>query len=278
MLYVDVVADTQEPPPRGARVSVVIAALNEAVNLPHVLPRIPHWVHEVILVDGHSTDDTVAVARAVLPSIRVMSQQGSGKGAALRTGCAAACGDILILLDADGSTDPVEIPAFVGALLAGADYAKGSRFLYGAGTFDMPPLRRWANRGLTTLTNLLFGTRYTDITYGYNGLWRHHTGALALEIDGWANEIIGSIRMARHCLRVVEVASFEHPRRAGEAKLRALPAGWAILTAILAESCRPDPPARTARRGVPATTVAPPLWLVPELLATDQQMVREVMD
>jgi len=112
-------------------VGVVIPALNEERNLPHVLPRIPTWVREVILVDGHSTDRTVEVARRLRPRIRIVHQQGRGKGAALRTGFKAAVGDIIVMLDADGSTDPREIPAYIGALLAGADFVKGSRFLQG---------------------------------------------------------------------------------------------------------------------------------------------------
>src|SRR5438309_4376704 len=87
-------------------VTVVIAALNEAENLPHVLPRIPDWVDDVLLVDGHSSDGTVEAARRLRPDIRVIDQEGSGKGAALRTGFAAAAGDIIVALDADGWTDP----------------------------------------------------------------------------------------------------------------------------------------------------------------------------
>src|SRR6058998_2153306 len=87
-------------------VSVVIPAMNEAENLPYVLPRIPAWVHEVILVDGNSTDGTVEVARQLWAGIRIVRQQGRGKGAALRSGFAAATGDIIVMLDADGSTDP----------------------------------------------------------------------------------------------------------------------------------------------------------------------------
>ena len=118
-------------------ISVIVPAMNEAANLPHVLPRIPADVLEVILVDGDSTDDTVAVARSVLPGVRIVKQHGRGKGAALRTGFAAARGDIIVMLDADGSTAPEEIPAFVRALTDGADFAKGSRFLAGGGTADM---------------------------------------------------------------------------------------------------------------------------------------------
>ena len=209
--------------------------MNEAGNLPYVLPKIPPWVSEVILVDGHSTDETVAVARALRPTIRVIPQEGRGKGAAIRTGFAAATGEIIVLLDADGSTDPSEIPAFVGALLAGADFAKGSRFVQGGGTADMPLYRRWGNQAFVVLANVLFRTRFSDITYGYNAVWRRHADVLALEIDGWANEIVSNIRMARAGLRVAEVSSFEYERIDGEAKLRTLSAGWVILKAILRE-------------------------------------------
>jgi len=216
-------------------VSVIVPALNEAENLPHVLPRIPRWVHEVILIPGHSTDDTASVAKRLLPSILIVNQDGKGKGAALRSGIRAATSDIIVLIDADGSTDPAEIPAFVGALLTGADFAKGSRFLQGGGTDDMPFYRQLGNWGLTQLVNVLFRTRYTDITYGYNATWRKHVSSLALEINGWACEIVSNIRVARDGLRVVEIASFEHNRIAGEAKLATLSAGWAILKAILRE-------------------------------------------
>lgn len=135
-------------------------------------------------------------------------------------------------------TNPAEIPAFVGALLAGADFVKGSRFIQGGGTADMTAIRRLGNWFFVFLANLLFGTRYTDITYGYNATWRHHASLLALEIDGWANEIVSNIRVARSGLRVVEVASFEYERIAGEAKLITLPAGWAILKAIIRERFR----------------------------------------
>jgi len=229
------------PPPRGIdepRVSVVIPALNEADCLPDVLPFVPDWVHEVLLVDGQSTDRTIEVARRLRPDIRIVVQDRRGKGAALRTGISNASGDIIVMLDADGSTDPGEIPAFIGALLAGADFAKGSRFLQGAGSTDMTSLRRFGNWGFAVLANVLFNTRFSDLTYGYNALWARNRSSLALEIDGWPNEIISNIRVARSGLKVVEVASFEHARVAGQAKLRLLPAASAILAAIFAEWIR----------------------------------------
>jgi glycosyltransferase involved in cell wall biosynthesis len=196
---------------------------------------LPAWIHEILLVDGQSTDSTVEVARRIRPDVRIVPQQGRGKGAALRTGLLCASGDIIVTLDADGSTDPAEIPAFVGTLLAGADFAKGSRFLQGAGSTDMTRVRRIGNWGFAVLANALFRTRFSDLTYGYNAVWAHNRWALALEIDGWPHEIISNIRVARSGLRVVEVASFEHLRVAGTAKLRLMPAAAAILKSIFDE-------------------------------------------
>jgi len=223
---------------RDISVSVVIPALNEAESLPHVLPRIPADVYEVILVDGNSTDDTIDVARRLRPDIRILKQDAPGKGAALREGFKAATGAIVVHLDADGSTDPTEIPAFVNALLDGADYAKGTRFARGGASDDVTPLHLLGNWGFVVVTNLLFGSRFSDITYGYNAMWRHHHRTLAPEIDGWAHEIIGNIRAHRRGLLIVEVPSHEARRVAGEAKLRTFSAGWTILTAILAERFR----------------------------------------
>src|SRR5579862_1047008 len=151
---------------KEASISVVIPTLNEAANLPHVFARLPEGIDEVIIVDGHSTDDTVGVAQAIMPGVRIVLQEGRGKGNALACGFQAARGDIIVMLDADGSTDPAEIPAYVAPLLEGADFAKGSRFTTGGGSVDITPLRRLGNRFLNGIVNLLYGTRYTDLCYG----------------------------------------------------------------------------------------------------------------
>jgi glycosyltransferase involved in cell wall biosynthesis len=91
---------------------VVIPTLNEAENLPHVLPYLPEWVDDVLLVDGGSSDNTVEVARQLWPSIRVIWQSGRGKGTALKDGFMAATGDIIVMMDADGD-EPDGDSAFV---------------------------------------------------------------------------------------------------------------------------------------------------------------------
>ena len=167
--------------------------------------------------DGRSTDNTIDVARALMPEIVVVHETRRGKGAGLQAGFGAATGDIIVMLDADGSADPAEIPRFVEALVAGADFAKGSRYLAGGGSADLTRHpRASATSGLTALVNLLYGTRYTDLCYGYNAFWRHCLPYLEVDCDGFEVETLINIRIAKAGLRVAEVPSFEeraHPRR-----------------------------------------------------------------
>jgi hypothetical protein len=217
------------------RVSVVIPALNEARNLRHVLTNLPDNLLEVVLVPGHSTDATEEVARALRPDIRVIHQTRAGKGNALACGFAACRGDIIVTLDADGSADPKEIPAFIGALVAGADFAKGTRAIQGGGSHDMTLLRRTGNRGLTHLANVLHGTHYSDLCYGYNAFWRACLPQLNVDIDGFEVETLLNLRAAKSGLRVVEVASFELSRIHGQSNLRTFKDGWLVLGTILRE-------------------------------------------
>ncbi len=214
------------------RVTVVIPTLNEALNLPLILPRIPGWVHEVIIVDGHSTDETVGVAQVYWPSCRIVIEKQRGKGAALRAGFRAATGDIIVMLDADGSTDPSEIPAFVGALMAGYDFAKGSRFAQGGGTADISATRQFGNWFFTFLVRGLFGGKYSDLCYGYNAFWVRVLPALNLTGSGFEIETEMNLRALNARLNIVEIPSFEHERIHGESNLRAIPDGWRVLKTI----------------------------------------------
>jgi glycosyltransferase involved in cell wall biosynthesis len=216
-------------------VSVVIQTLNEAENLPHVLPRIPAWVHELILVDGLSQDDTVAVARQHAPHSKVVLMSRPGKGAALRAGFAEATGDIVVMLDADGSTDPTEIPAFVGLLLAGADVVMGSRFSLGGGTDDMERHRKIGNWALTRLVRVGFGARYSDLCYGYTAFWRDILPLLDGPFHGFEVETVMHIRAVRAGLRIAEVPSFESNRISGTTNLRTIRDGFRVLRAISTE-------------------------------------------
>lgn len=223
------------------RVSVIIPTFNEAKNLPHVLPRIPAWVDEVILIDGHSADGTVAAARELMPDIIVIEQPRQGKGAALASGFVAARGDIIITLDADGSADPDEMAGFVGALLAGADFVKGSRFLQGGGTLDMEWYRRLGNWGLLQLVRLRFGGRYSDLCYGYNAFWRDVLPYLRVEsAKGFEIETQMNIRALQARLSIAELPSREYARIHGVSNLRTLPDGWRVLKTIVRLALSPS--------------------------------------
>jgi glycosyltransferase involved in cell wall biosynthesis len=223
------------------KVSFIIPTLNEARNLPWLLPRIPAWAHEVIIVDGRSSDATVEVARE-LRDVTIVLEPRRGKGAALQAGFKAARGDIIIAMDADGSMAPEEALLFVGALMAGADLVKGSRFLQGAGTTDMSLFRMVGNWGLTQAVRLLYGGSFTDLCYGYFAFWASHVPTLHCDCDGFEIETLISVRALKNQLHIVEVASFEAARISGRSNLRAVPDGWRVLKTILREwvGCRPS--------------------------------------
>ena len=231
------------------RVSLVIPALNEARNLPHVFAQLPRNLYEVVLVDGNSRDGTVEVAKALWPGIRVIRQNRRGKGNALACGFAACRGDIIVMLDADGSTSPAEIPRFVDALIGGADFAKGSRFVEGGGSTDLTRVRRTGNRFLSAVVNALYGTSYSDLCYGYNAFWSGCLPLLGLDPgrsldgdeerrlwgDGFEVETLMNVRVAKAALRVTEVASFEQNRLHGVSNLNAFSDGLRVLRTIAIE-------------------------------------------
>ena len=220
---------------RSVRVSVVIPTLNEAENLPHVLPRLPDGLHEVIVVDGRSTDGTVEVARRLRPDVRIVMQDGKGKGNALAAGFAAATGDIFVMLDADGSTDASEIPRFVSALCNGADFVKGSRFAQGGASSDITFTRRLGNRGLNALVNALYGTSYTDLCYGYNAFWARCLPYMRVDCDGFEVETLINVRIAKGGLVIHEVPSYERDRIHGTSNLHAVRDGSRVLRTIALE-------------------------------------------
>lgn len=215
------------------KITVLICTLNEAANLPWVLTKIPSFVDKVLLVDGHSTDDTVAVAQRLRPDIEVLYQPGKGKGDALRYGIKNAKGDIIVTLDADGSSDPEEMSQFIEPLLNGYDFAKGSRFLHSRP--NMAWHRRFGNWLLVTLANILYGTRYTDLTSGYNAIWNKAFEELKLPTEVFLDEPMLNIRAKKARLKIVEIPCRDSGRISGTGKNHTIRQGWRILKTILRE-------------------------------------------
>lgn len=225
---------TRWPRPDRVRVSCVIPAMNEERNIAWVLQNLPAYVDEVILVDGDSTDETVAVSRAVRADIRVVGQERPGKGAALRAGFAAARGDYIVMIDADRSMDPAEIDRYIARLDEGHEFVKGSRFMEGGATDDMGWLRRSGNGVLRGFVNQLYGQRFSDLCYGFMAFRRDRLDDLALESDGFEIETEMVVRAVKCNLRIAEVPSFEHHRAFGESNLNTFRDGRRVLRTLLA--------------------------------------------
>ena len=242
-------------------VSLVIPAMNEEANIGWVLERIPPCVGEVILVDGNSRDATVATARAVRPDIVVIQQSSPGKGAALRAGFALARGQIIVMIDADGSMDPAEIPRYLGLLSSGIDFVKGSRFSCGAGSSDITLLRRMGNSALRSVVNLRYQARFSDLCYGFCAFTREALEAMNLDANGFEIETQIAVRALGAKLRIGEVPSMESDRLSGESNLRAFRDGLRILRVLFNEL-----KGGTQRRISPALVSPSPLHLLKQSL------------
>ncbi|MFH1386598.1 MAG: glycosyltransferase family 2 protein [bacterium] len=213
-------------------ISIVIPTLNEAENLPLVLESLAPLKSEIIVVDGHSTDQTTTIASKFGAKILF---DDKGKGSALRQGLAAATGDIIIMMDADCSHVSSEIGLLVAGIMAGYDVCMGSRFLQGGGSDDITFIRKLGNKALVMVVNLIWRQNYSDLCYGYRAFKREVVPGLNLESDGFGIETEISIKAAKRKLRSLEVPSFEKHRFRGVGKLKVIRDGFIVLSRILKE-------------------------------------------
>ena len=222
-------------PAHPATVSLVIPALNEARNITWVLEQIPDCVDEVLLIDGRSQDATLLMASRCMPRIRTIAQEGPGKGNALRTGFRHATGETIVMIDADGSMSPREIPHYLHFLDNGYDFVKGSRFVAGGGSLDITALRRAGNLALLATVRRLYRTTITDLCYGFCAFHRCFLDLLDLRSPGFEIETEMVLHAVRAGLRIAEVPSLELPRRSGRSNLRTFRDGARVLRTVLAE-------------------------------------------
>lgn len=216
------------------KITALICTLNEAENLPHVLPRIPSWVDEVLIVDGGSTDGTVELARRLRPDVRILLQPGRGKGDALKFGVEQSSGDIIVTLDADGETDPSELPAFVEAIQRGFDFAKGSRLARGR-PLRMPSYRWLGNRVLAITFNFLYGTQFTDVCSGYTAFRKQAFLRLGLTYSNCEMEQQMLARALKLGMNIEEVPHRSDGRIAGASKVSGIKQGLIDWLVILKE-------------------------------------------
>ena len=218
---------------RRPYVSIIVPTFNERKNIRRLMAGVKSALrglsYEIIVVDKHSGDGTAAIARSM--GARVM-YENKGKGNALRMGFAKARGRIIISMDADMSHRPNELKLLISGIETGYDVCMGSRFLVGGGTDDMPLFRKFGNRVFVTLVNLIFGTHYSDLCYGYRSMTREAVNKLRLSSVGFGIETEINIKAKKAGLRVLEVPSYEKRRSFGSGNLRAFRDGYAILKTI----------------------------------------------
>jgi len=216
------------------RVSIVIPTLNEEKNIPMVLEELKKidLIDEIIIVDGHSNDKTVQVAEKF--NCKILYDD-NGKGSALRKGMKKAKADIVICMDADNSMLSSEIHLLVAGIDAGYDVCMGSRFIQGGGSDDISLSRKLGNHFFVLLVNLFWHMNYSDLCYGYRSFKKSCIKDMGLKSDGFGIETEISIKAAKLGLKVLEVPSYEKPRKFGTGKLKTFSDGWNILKTIVDE-------------------------------------------
>lgn len=225
----------------NTRVNVIIPTLNEEKNVCDIINRLKQvGCKNILIIDGHSEDSTVEFARKL--GAKVILQNGKGKGGALRQAFEESIldGDVIVIMDADGSMPPEELPLFTEAVKKGVDVVKGSRFLPCGGSEDLTPIRRVGNRILTGVLNFLFLTHYTDLCYGYMAFKKEALNKLSshLKSENFEIETEICIKSKTLGLRVLEIPSVERARLNGTSKLNTFRDGFRILTLLLKESLK----------------------------------------
>jgi glycosyltransferase involved in cell wall biosynthesis len=230
------------------RVTVIIPALNEVSSIEGVLKEIPKdVVDEILVVDGHSTDGTRELVRKL--GHKVVEQEGRGYGLAVSTGVKHATGDVIVLMDADGSYEPKDISRLLRCLADGYDIAFGSRYMPGSGSDDDTLVRYVGNKLFTLLLNTIYGVGISDSLFLYVAAKKEVFQSLDLKSPSFEYCMEFPIKAHRAGYKIAEVPSFERKRTAGDSKVNAFYNGLRILWVLLTEL--PNPLARLLNKRQP---------------------------
>lgn len=240
------------PQPEPSRVepltcSVIIPARNESGNIQAALDRLPPLgdATEVVFVEGHSQDDTWATIQTVVAhdrgplKLKAVQQTGKGKADAVRLGFDQASGDILIILDADLTVPPEDLPHFVEVLRSGrGEFANGSRLMYPRSKVAMPWLNTLANKTFAQMFSFLLEQPLKDTLCGTKVLWRTDYERIAAgrtyfgDFDpfGDFDLLFGAAKLNLH---IVEVPIRYQPRTYGSSNIAHVQEGLVLLKMCL---------------------------------------------
>jgi len=201
--------------------TIVIPTLNEELTVGEMISRCRKYSSDILVVDGHSSDRTVSIARSL--GARVIFDHGKGKGEALRCASRHITGKITLFIDADGSHDPDDIPKLVKPLLEDrADHVSASRLIGGSselhGGFD-EFFRLAGSSFITACINHHFGVRLSESQNGFRAIRTDVLKALDLREDITTIEQEMIIKTLRKGYRLVEIPSHEHTRKGGYSKI-----------------------------------------------------------
>jgi dolichol-phosphate mannosyltransferase len=202
-------------------ITVVIPTLNEALTVADIIKRSAAYSSDILVVDGHSTDDTAAIARSL--GTKVIFDHRKGKGEAIRTAIDYLTREITVFIDADGSHDPDDIPALVHPILEGrADHVSGSRLIGGSselhGGFD-ECFRLMGSSLITACINHRFKVKLSESQNGFRAIRTEVLRSLTLEENITTIEQEMIIKTLKKGYRMAEIPAHEHKRKAGYSKI-----------------------------------------------------------
>lgn len=212
--------------------SVIIPSLNEAESIKSVIDEIPReLVNEIIVVDGNSNDGTEKIVMTI-PDVTLINQKSVGFGSAIREGIKRATGDVIIILNADGSHNPSEIKGLLDKIDQGFDYVMAERYSKNAHSEDDTVLRRFGNKIITGIINILYHKSISDSLYLFTAIRKSKLDAILLNKDGFEFCVEVIIKAIKNDLKMAEVPSHERKRIAGKSKVRPFWHGLIIIIEI----------------------------------------------
>ena len=217
------------------KVTLILPAKNEEGCIGKVLQEVPKkLVDEILVIDGHSTDNTVKeVEKYLRPrKDKIITQKSRGYGGAFIEGIKEASGDVIIMMDADGSHNPADIPFLLNKIKEGYDYVMSSRYTAGARSFDDTFIRWLGNQLFTKITNIVHNMHVTDSLYLLTAVKKKDLEKLNLKCKGFefCTEVI--IKASNAGLRFAEISAIERARYNGDSKVSVFTDGLKILMMI----------------------------------------------